>query len=149
MHFLVFHEKKSIPSFPFLIMPVASCVQWEERAQSFTRVDNTLTRGDAPAIWRSKECLNLEKVTNSRKSCFRCGRNVPSFYGLHTSILISSKKWKHNFNLAFSSIRKLYSLWNIPTSFISYFLIPFIRRERNNSDKWKKEWVSVPWHSWS
>ena len=59
-----------------------------------------------PALWRAKECLNLEEVTNSRRSCFRCGTTVASLSVLHTSVLIFSKKGKHDFSLAFSSIWK-------------------------------------------
>lgn len=59
-----------------------------------------------PALWGSKECLDLEEVTNSQRSCFRCGTTVASLSVLHTSVLILSKKGKHDFSLTFSSIWK-------------------------------------------
>lgn len=52
-----------------------------------------------PALWRSKECLDLEKVTDSQRSCFRCGTLWPLSPSctLVSSFLFKERKTRFQF----------------------------------------------------
>lgn len=100
--------KRKMPSFPFLIMPLASCIQSDERAHSFTQVWKASHERRCAVIQRSKEWLDLVKVIKSeQKSCFSCARNRVYFQFLKASILAFPTRWEPNLNFVLSLIWKI------------------------------------------
>lgn len=58
-----------------------------------------------PALWKFKERLDLEKVTNSPRSCFRCGTLWPlsPSFTLVSSFFFKERKTRFQFGFQFNS----------------------------------------------
>lgn len=149
--FLGFPWEKQIPTFISLSHYTSLQLRPVRRKNSvILKCSQHSLERRCPALWRSKESLDLEKVTNSRRSCFRCGTTVASLSVLHTSVLIFFQRKENTI-----SIWLLVQFGNFShheTHLVALFL-PFgglfIPRERNNSDETKRERESVWWHSWA
>lgn len=93
IYFSIFQEGRKRLSFPFLIIPLASCVQSDERTQSFTKCRSILIKGDAAVIQRSKECLDLGKVIKFKKKVVFHVIEI-QYISMSLVFLFFSIKWK-------------------------------------------------------